>query len=187
MPRAGLSPQVVVDAAAELADRLGADAVTLAQVADHLGVRTPSLYNHVDGLAGLQRLLTLKALGELEAVVHDAVGDTRGPEAVAALAHAYRAWAKSRPGLYSYVIPTTEGGDPEVAPTGARVLELVVDIVASLGPEGEDAVHATRVLRAAIHGFISLELAGGFGLDLDLDESYRVLVGAVIRGITAGR
>lgn len=187
MRRAGLSRSVVVDAAADLADRVGAGAVTLAQLADHLGVRTPSLYNHVDGLAGLQRLLTLKALAELEAVVRSAVPEASGEAAVAALCHAYRDWARSRPGLYAYVIPSTEGADAEVAETGARVLELVVGVVAGLGPEGDDAVHATRVVRSAIHGFVALELAGGFGLDLDLDHSFTVLVDTVIRGLTAGR
>ena len=54
-PGAGLDPERVVDAAAAIADAEGLDAVTLARVAGGLGVRAPSLYNHVDGRGGLLR------------------------------------------------------------------------------------------------------------------------------------
>ena len=37
-------------------------------------------------------------------------------------------------------------------------------------------VHAIRGLRALMHGFVSLEAAGGFAMPLDLDESYHRLV-----------
>ncbi|MDI5938548.1 TetR-like C-terminal domain-containing protein, partial [Micromonospora sp. DH15] len=44
------------------------------------------------------------------------------------------------------------------------------------GLDGDDAVDATRVLRSALHGFLALEAAGGFGLPRDLDRSYDQLV-----------
>src|SRR6185437_527132 len=46
--RAGLSTAAVVAAAAEIADAEGLDRLTLARVAAAAGVRTPSLYNHVE-------------------------------------------------------------------------------------------------------------------------------------------
>ncbi len=50
----GIDRARVVEVAAELADANGLDQLTLAQVAARLGVRLPSLYNHVDGLPGLR-------------------------------------------------------------------------------------------------------------------------------------
>jgi AcrR family transcriptional regulator len=47
-----LSREVVVEGAASLADEKGLEAVTLTALASELGIRTPSLYNHVDGLEG---------------------------------------------------------------------------------------------------------------------------------------
>jgi AcrR family transcriptional regulator len=44
------------------------------------------------------------------------------------------------------------------------------------GAPDTDALHAIRALRAMLHGFVALEAAGGFGLPLDLDESYRRMV-----------
>lgn len=53
-PRAGLDTQTLVLAAAELADEYGMEGVTLALLAAKLGVRSPSLYNHVNGLKELR-------------------------------------------------------------------------------------------------------------------------------------
>jgi len=42
-----------------------------------------------------------------------------------------------------------------------------------------------RAVRAALHGFVVLELDGGFGLPDDVDQSFRFLVDALIRSLTA--
>ncbi|MEV1143797.1 TetR family transcriptional regulator, partial [Micromonospora sp. NPDC049799] len=70
MPRAGLTPQTVVRAAADLADEVGLDRLTLAAVAARLGVALPSLYKHVRGADalhhrrhGLRRLRVLHLQG----------------------------------------------------------------------------------------------------------------------------
>lgn len=38
-----------------------------------------------------------------------------------------------------------------------------------------------------MHGFVSLELAGGFGLPVNVDESYHRLLTAFIRGLQRER
>ena len=74
----GLTREQVVEAAAEIADRDGLDALSLATLASALGVRSPSLYAHVDGLAGLRRQLTLHASGLLTADLAEAVDGLEG-------------------------------------------------------------------------------------------------------------
>ena len=49
--------------------------------------------------------------------------------------------------------------------------------------EGDDAIHAVRIVRSALHGFVSLELNGGFGLPLDLDETFARLVDVLAKGL----
>lgn len=186
MARAGLSRAAVVSAAAALADEVGLEEVTLSALADRLGIRTPSLYNHVDGLAGLRRQMTLEALVELDEVIRGAVAGRSGTDAVAELCRSYRAWARRRPGLYQAVVPTTEIADAEVRAAGSGVLDLVVGVVSGLGLEREDALHATRAIRAAVHGFASLESAGGFGLDVSVDESFDRMVALLVGGLEAG-
>jgi AcrR family transcriptional regulator len=188
-PRAGLSREAVVEAAASLADEEGLEGVTLAKLASRLGVRTPSLYNHVAGLEGLRRELALLGTRELgRRLGRAAVGKTTD-EATFAMGKAYRDFVKERPGLYaatvrSYRISAPE--DPELAAAEGEALEVVLAVLASYGLSGEESVHAARGLRSIAHGFATLEVAGGFGMPLDLDESFRRLLRAFTAGLRQG-
>jgi AcrR family transcriptional regulator len=94
MPRAGLDPDAVVASAAALADAEGLDALTLARVAADLGIRSPSLYAHVDGLPDLRRRLAARGARELaSALTAAAAGRARG-DALRAIADVYRAYAR---------------------------------------------------------------------------------------------
>jgi AcrR family transcriptional regulator len=81
-PRAGLDRQAVVTAAARMVDEEGYSQVTLGAVAGKLGVRTPSLYNHVSGLPELQLLLALRGLEQLGQSVSAAAVGRKGNEAL---------------------------------------------------------------------------------------------------------
>jgi AcrR family transcriptional regulator len=175
----------VVAAAAEIADAEGLEAVTLAAVAARLGIRSPSLYNHVDGLPGLQRMLTLRAVGELGAAIRDAAVGRSGEEAVRAVATAFRDHARAHPGLYAATVraPAPDGSD--AAPLAEAAVQVLVQVVAAWGIEGDEAIHQVRVLRSALHGFVSLEQGGGFGLPLDLDRSFELLVDSQLAALAA--
>lgn len=183
--RAGLTVDRVVDAAVRVADRDGHDALTLGAVADLLGVRTPSLYNHVRGLDDLRRLLTVRALRELGEVVQRAAVGRSADDAVRAIATAYRGFALDHPGLYAATVRTTEGGDAEVQEAGAEVLATVLAALGAYGLDDDEAVHATRTLRSAVHGFVSLELAGGFGLAQDPAATFTWMVDRLAEAFTA--
>ena len=100
MPRAGLDKDTVVETAAALLNTEGAEALTLNRLAQELGVKTPSLYNHIDGLPGLYRelaLLNARMLGER--FTQAAIGKS-GSAALIAIAKAYRAYINESPGVY---------------------------------------------------------------------------------------
>jgi len=182
VPR-GLTREQVVERAAELADAEGLGSLTLAALASRLGVRTPSLYNHVDGLPDLRRRLGLRGLHELAERLRDATLARGGGEGLLALATAYRAFARDHPGLYQAIQQAPAPGDDERAAAGASVLAPLFAVLRSYGLEGDDALHAARGVRSAMHGFAELERTGGFGIDLDLDESYRRLVETLGAGL----
>ncbi len=185
-PRAGLDRSAVVAAAVDLINREGAGALSLKQLAGVLGVQTPSLYNHVDGLPGLQRELALLSTRLLGDCLAEAVIGKAGPAAVAALMDAYRAFIKANPGLYLYAVrPAALDAPDDVEREQAerRIVMVAVAVVNSFGLTGDDAIHAVRALRSVVHGFATLETAGGFGIPLDLDESFRRLVAMIIAGL----
>lgn len=180
--KAGLDLDDVVLAAAAIADAQGLDALTLAAVADVLGVRSPSLYSHVDGLAGLRRELAVHAAHRLGAVLGDAEG-------LAALAHAYRAFAIEHPGLYAAMLPTPDAvEDPGGYQAFAAVARAVGGVFAGMDLEDDELVHRIRTVRSALHGFVSLHAGGGFGMPQDVDTSFDRMVDVLVACVagTAG-
>jgi len=177
MPRAGLNTEAVVQAASAIANADGLEAVTLARLAARLGVRSPSLYKHVDGLDAIRRALAVKGLAEASARIQRATVGKARDEALLALAHAYWRFARDEPGLYAASLRAARPGENDVAAAGEALLGTVLSVLTGYGVKGNDALHATRGLRAIIHGFVSLDAAGGFRLKLDLEESFdRLLI-----------
>lgn len=183
MPRAGLDHGAVVGAAQRLADEVGLGNLTLTALAADLGVRQPSLYKHIGGLGDLHRSLAVRAKAELAAVLATATAGRSGPEAVRALAGAYRDWGRAHPGRYAASLRAPAPGDEADERVSADVVALVGRVTASLGVPEADAVHAARALRSALHGFLSLEEAGGFGLPADRGESFGYLVDSLVLGL----
>jgi AcrR family transcriptional regulator len=187
MPRAGLSTATVVGAAAELADAEGLEALTLARLAGAVGVRTPSLYNHVSSLDDVRRRVALVALRELGDALRDAAVGRARDDALVAVAHAYRAYARAHPGRYAAMQRAPVADDSEdLRAAAARAVDALLAVLAGYGLEGDDAIHAARAVRSALHGFVALEAGGGFGLPVELDESYDRMVAALARGLGRG-
>ena len=173
MPRAGLTRAVIAAGAAELADSSGWDQLTLAAVAARFGVRQPSLYKHVAGLSELRRDVSVLAGRELHQELTAAAVGKSGADALQAMGDAYRTFARKHPGRYEACIIAPPPGDTEYQQVADAVVQTITAVLGSYGLTGDDAVHAIRGLRALMHGFVSLEAAGGFAYPQDLDESYR--------------
>lgn len=183
MPRAGLDAQAVVDAAAELADTEGLEAVSLTVLAERLGIRTPSLYAHVDGLADLRRRLSARGSMELAAAVRSAAAGRARFDALRAVAHTYRAYAQAHPGTYAAMQRAPERESGEDAGAARELIEVIVAVLAGYGLAGNDAIHAVRMVRATLHGFVSLEALGGFRIAISLDDTFERLVAMLDRGL----
>jgi AcrR family transcriptional regulator len=182
--RQGLDRARVVETAARLADAEGLAALTLARVAADLGVRTPSLYNHVGGLEDLRGGVAVLGLRELTDALRRAAVGRSGADGLHALAAAYRAYAGDHPGRYAAgAVAAPAAGDDEHAAVAAEAVAVISAVLSAWDLGAEDAVHAVRAVRSALHGFVALEAGGGFGLDVDVDESYRRLVAGLAAGL----
>jgi AcrR family transcriptional regulator len=180
----GLSLEQVVEAAAGVADRDGLDGLSLASVASALGVRSPSLYSHVDGLPGLRRHLSIHASNLLTAEVTDAAEGLESTQALRAIAMRLRSFAHRHPGLYDSLLPApSPEADPELAAALARPVEVVGSVLTGMSLDPATVVPLIRALRASVHGFVQLELSGGFGLPDDIDDSFSTAVDLVIDAI----
>src|SRR4051794_12551336 len=183
MPRAGLSRAAVVDVALALVDEKGLEALSLAAVADRAGVAAPSLYKHVGSLAELRDLMAEQVIKQLTTLFAGEVMGRSGDEAVAALLRAYRGYVLANPGRYRLMPLDSLQQSPPLAAAGRELLDVFVAVMRGYGLQESAATHAIRRLRAAAHGFATLEAGGGFGLSEDVDESFDQLVEMCLRSL----
>jgi AcrR family transcriptional regulator len=182
----GLTVEQVVEAAAEIADRDGLDALSLATVASALGVKSPSLYTHVRGLAGLRRQLALHGSRLLAIELAASVDGLDGPDALRTIAEQLRSFAHRHPGLNNSFLPApTPDEDPEVAAALLEPVTVIASVLNGMDVDPTTVIPLIRALRAAVHGFVDLELKGGFGLPDNIDDSFTTTINLVIEAIAA--
>jgi AcrR family transcriptional regulator len=179
MPRIGLTAERVVVEAAEVADEVGLDRLTLAAVAGRFGVSVPSLYKHVRGLDGLNRDLSVYAVRELNEVLGSAAVGRAGRDALHAIAAAYRSFAQAHPGLVAASVRAPSPGDTEHEQVAATIVGMLGAALGEYGMTGADVIDAIRSLRAALHGFVTLESSGGFGIPQSVDVTFARLIDAL--------
>lgn len=185
--RRRLNHDAVVSKAAQLADEAGTpDAVTLTALAQALDVRPPSLYNHVEGIDGLRCDMAVYGARALLGRLREAAAGRIGRDALWAMARAYRDFAHEHPGLYPFVTRAPDPEEEALAALAQELLQMLLLVLASVGLEGDEALHAVRGFRSMLHGFVSLERGAGYKMALDRDESFRRLVNAYLDGLGAG-
>ncbi|HSK87249.1 MAG TPA: WHG domain-containing protein [Anaerolineales bacterium] len=181
-----LDKQAVLQAAANLVNAEGMTSLTLSRLAEELGIRSPSLYNHVDGLPGLHSELAVMNARLIADRLNEAAIGKSGVELFMNVAQAFRNYVKENPGLYMSSLRASgnlTAPDENLIREEERSLKVGLAVMASLGLQGEDGIHALRAFRSMVHGFATLEVAGGFGLPQDRDESFRRLAEALVNGL----
>jgi AcrR family transcriptional regulator len=186
MPRQRIDRGDVTDAALGVIDTTGADDLTLAKVADELGVQSSALYNHVEGLTGLRENVARKAAESLAVALRDAAVARSGRDAVGAVGAAYRRFAADHPGQFEAAVLAFGNATPEVIETTTAITALFVRIVEALGAVGPGALDDARALHSAVRGFVLLESTQSFGRDADLDQAFDHLLDLVVDGIQRG-
>ncbi|MET9256386.1 TetR/AcrR family transcriptional regulator [Streptomyces sp. NPDC048182] len=179
MARVGLTTERLVRAGAELADEIGFDQVTVSELARRFDVKVASLYSHVRGSQDLRTGIALLALAELADRCAAALAGRAGKDALAAFANVYRDYARAHPGRYAAARLRL---DPETAAAsaGVRHSQMTRAILRGYHLAEPDETHAVRLLGSVFHGYVDLELAGGFSHSApDSQESWDRIVDAL--------
>lgn len=182
--RRWLNREHVIAKAVAMADNSRSlEVVSLKTLAEALDIRAPSLYNHIASLEDLHSGMALWGLQQLLMGLRQAVAGKVGQPALEAIAGAYRHFAHTHPGVYPLTLRAPEPDETELASLAQELLQLLNLVVASMGLQGDDAIHAIRGMRALLHGFVSLEAAAGYKMPLEPDESFRRLIAAYLDGL----
>lgn len=184
MPRAGLTRLSVTDAGAALVDEVGLDGLSMGLLAGRLGVKAPSLYKHVDSLADLTHRIGVLAMTELGDAIRDATQGRAGRDALLAAAQSMRTFIKDHPGRYAAAdAARPTGPEDPLVPASDRVLASLSAALRGYDLEEADEIHALRTIRSSLHGFATVEAAGGFMIDTDIDESFAWMIDLIDHGL----
>ncbi|MFF8977772.1 TetR/AcrR family transcriptional regulator [Streptomyces cellulosae] len=174
--RVGLTTERLVQAGATLADEVGFDRVTVSELARRFDVKVASLYSHVKNSHDLKTRIALLALEELADRAADALAGRAGKDALVALANVYRDYAREHPGRYAAAQFRL---DPETAAAsaGVRHAKMTRALLRGYDLDEPDQTHAVRLLGSVFHGYVSIEMGGGFSHSApDTEETWsRVL------------
>ncbi|MBM4832649.1 TetR/AcrR family transcriptional regulator [Actinospica acidiphila] len=175
-PRVGLTTERLTQAGATLADEVGFDQVTVSELARRFDVKVASLYSHVRNSHDLKTRIALLALEELADRAADALAGRAGKDALVALANVSRDYAREHPGRYAAAQFRL---DPETAAAsaGVRHARMTRALLRGYDLDEPDQTHAVRLLGSVFHGYVSIEMGGGFSHSApDTEETWsRVL------------
>ena len=181
--RVKLDRQIIVMTAAEIADADGLEKVTLTAIADRLGVRKPSLYNHINGLPELKGQLAIWGTNQLQTKISTAAIGKSKHNAITAIADAYRLFSHQRPGLYRAILSSPDRNNLELKTAIQNMMAIISMVFEPYDLVSSDNTHAIRGLRSLMHGFVALEAEGWFAKPIDRDESYHRLINTFIQGL----
>lgn len=178
------SLEAVVAAGREILEREGPEGLTMQRVAAAVGVRAPSLYKRVADRRDLVRLILQDVADELTAALDGAATSADPREDLRALATAFRTFAHARPAAYALLF------SPQAQDTARSIAEgasaAVLRTTAALaGPD--QALPAARTVVAWAHGFVTIELTGGFHLGGDVEEAWEFALQRITEALAAGQ
>jgi AcrR family transcriptional regulator len=177
MAQKGLNREVVIDAAVNVIERCGRNNFSMKLVADELGVKTASLYNHVENMDALLAGVCNYALRLQKDAEMQAIKDLNRGQAVYALAEAYRCFAKEHRELYWLVIDVAASDNHVLDEAAARITEPIVQLLADYDIEEDEKIHFRRFFRSIVHGYVSEMDAGFFShYPADTDESFHFAI-----------
>lgn len=172
----------VVEAAARLADEHGFANLTLAMLAADLGMRSQSLYAHIEGLQGLRDDLALMGHALLAEQLREAVMAKTGADALRSVVGALADFAAEHPGLYQASL-RAPGESPELKAASARTMGPLTAVLESFGLSGDLLVHHYRAIWSGVHGFVTLKQAGLMSFSADVDDSYELMVSMFVHQV----
>ena len=180
-----LNRRVVVERAAALVDGIGLEELTITKLGRELGIAPPGVYRHVADLDDLRGAIGQHAAREVAEVLVAACAGLSGAQALHALATSLREWALAHPGRYAALQIAPEPDDAAGQAAATEVLTVIGAALRAYELAGDDLTDGIRLIRSTLHGFVSLELIGGFKQPRELDATFARIVDS-LDGVLAG-
>jgi AcrR family transcriptional regulator len=165
--------QLIVDAARQVAEAEGWDAVTTRRLSTEIEYSQPVLYKHFSGMDQIAAAVAIDGFAELGRLVRAACTDAKTPtDALAGMARAYLDFARDNPAVYDAMFTgrtTLRFAEPDSPPELVAAFDGLRQAVASVASDAE-ADTLTEVFWAALHGLASLSRGGRLRPDCERER-----------------
>ena len=187
-PSADISA-AILDAAADLLEKEGPDALSVRRIATAAGVAPMGVYNHFDSKGGIVEALFVQGFERLAEAL-DAIADIADPyDALREGGRRYRALALAHPMVYQVMfLRAVRGFEPSehalvVAAGAFNSLVAAVRRAMAAGVIAEAPPEETaQLIWSSHHGWVSIELMG-MGFVEDWDAAFDRLCTTMLRGL----
>ena len=141
------------------------------------------LAEKVSTIPEMRRFLAVKGFRELREAIERDIAGKSGADALHALMLSMRRYALERPGLSAATFRNADVDVPEWRDAQMQLARVVLSVLAQIGIEGEQALHALRIMRSFVRGFVLHEMGASFLEPLEHDKSYELGVRVLIEGL----
>lgn len=180
----GLTKEIIIANAVEYIKEMEQPTISLHEIARRLGIKTPSLYNHIKNTTELRYEVYQYAINQFVDNQEEAIKGLYKDDAIKAFANAYHQFAMQNKGLYRLIMSIPSEDDDRAKDMAVPLLDTVASILSKYELSSESIAHWQRVFRAILHGFVSQEYLGYFYYynNVDLDKSRDVAVQCFLNG-----
>lgn len=183
MPKTRLDRDLVVMKAAQMVNKKGLEQISLKMLASELGIKSPSLYNHVSGLDDLKKQLMIFGWKQMQEQITQSVIGVTGYDALKAMCYAFYNYAADNPGVFNVMLWYNKFQNDEMAEATSGLLSIIFKIVSTLNLPEEYGFHLIRTFRGFLEGFSLLVNNGSFGHPLPIRDSFELSLNILIDGI----
>lgn len=182
MARIGLDEKKVVKKAAELANQKGMSYVTMKTLAEYLGIKTPSLYNHVQSQDDLYEKIMIYGWMQISDRIMNAANDLHGEDALRTFSQVFFQYAIENKGIFEAMMWYNKYSNPALEKATEKIYTVFFSITNELGIPFDKANHLLRTYRAFLQGFAALVIHDSFGNPISIQESFDISIDVLIEG-----
>ena len=183
MPRTGLSKEEIIEKAATLANEKGLSYLSVTTLSEYLGIRKPSLYNHVKSIDDLHYKLMIYGWKKVSDEIVAGIDSTSPKEKLRNYGRAFYRFSMENPGVFEAMLWYNKYSDETLLEATEGLYSFFFEQTDSLGIDREVANHLLRTYRAFLEGFIMLQIHNSFGNPISIDESFEISMNVLISGM----
>ncbi|MBU3182958.1 TetR/AcrR family transcriptional regulator [Clostridium psychrophilum] len=178
-----LTKEKIIQASVLLADEIGINQLTFQKIAEKLGIKYQSLYNHFANIDDLKIKMTVYLLNNLKLELMQRLIGKSGEFAIREFAYAYRDFALKNKTAYGVYISVPSTQDEAVKHLADKIGIIIRKILSYYIKDENLTIHKSRELRSLLHGFVSLSAHGYFQNPVNLEKSFQIMIDDFIASV----